>query len=370
MANKIILVLNCGSSSVKYSLFKNLTLLENGIQERIGLKGGSKNHQQAIKKIFDTICKNGHIASLLEIDAIGHRVVHGGSIFTKPVFITPEVIREIDKFSKLAPLHNPPNLLGIKTCRQLLPLVKNVAVFDTEYYANLPEEAVVYALPYYLYSRHSIRKYGFHGISHQYVAEEAEKILGHKIDRLITCHLGAGSSITAIYQGRPIDTSMGFTPLEGLVMGTRSGSIDPAIPLYLIKELKYSPEKVDHLLNNLSGYLGICKLKDFREILASQEELPRLAYRIYLCSIVKQIGSYLALMGGLDALVFTAGIGEGSSKFRRDVVNHFNFLNAEIDQTKNDRNEVVISSGGSKIKILVIPTNEELMIAREVINLL
>jgi acetate kinase len=371
MANKIILVLNCGSSSVKYSLFRDLTLLESGLEERIGLHDGCKNHQQAIKKIFDDLCRHGHIASLLEIDALGHRVVHGGTQYSQPVLLTPAVIRDIEKYSKLAPLHNPPNLLGIKICRQLLPKIKNFAVFDTEYYANMPEEAIVYALPYHLYSQKGIRRYGFHGISHQYVSQEAEKILGHKIDRLITCHLGAGSSITATYQGHPIDTSMGFTPLEGLVMGTRCGSIDPAIPLYLIKELHYSPQRVDHLLNNLSGYLGICDLKDLREILASlDQKLPHLAYNLYLRSVVKHIGSYVGLMDGLDALVFTAGVGEGSAKFRSDVVDHFSFLHAQLDKAKNSRHETIISSLKSKVRILVIPTNEALMIARAVINLL
>lgn len=369
MKKKIILVLNSGSSSVKYSLFENLNLIKNGIEERIGLGGGAKNHQEAIRRIFDEIISSKKIKGLSEIKAIGHRVVHGGDEFREPIIITKEIVASLKKFSRLAPLHNPPNILGIETCQKLLPEIKNIAVFDTGFYASLPKEAFVYALPYQLYQEHKIRRYGFHGISHQYIARESEKILGKSIERLITCHLGAGSSITAIKNGQPIDTSMGFTPLEGLVMETRSGNIDPAIPLYLITELKYSPQEVDEILNKKSGYIGICNHKDFREILKSEEELPKLAYQIYLRSVVKHIGSYIALLQGLDSIVFTAGIGEGSARFRKDVMNYFKYLGVEIDEKKNEKNEVIISTDESKIKILVVHTDEELMIAHAVSKL-
>lgn len=366
MEEKVILVLNSGSSSVKYSLFINLNLIDSGMEERIGLEGGAKNHREAIKRIFSKIVSSNKIKDLSEIKAIGHRVVHGGDEFREPTVITKEVVASLKKFSKLAPLHNPPNILGIETCQELLPEIKNIAVFDTGFYASLPKEAFVYALPYKFFLEHKIRRYGFHGISHQYLAQQAEKILGKGIKRLITCHLGAGSSITALRAGQPIDTSMGFTPLEGLVMESRSGNIDPAIPLYLIKELKYSPEEVDEILNKKSGYIGICNHKDFREILKSNEELPKLAYRIYLHSVVKYIGSYVALLQGLDAIVFTAGIGEGSARFRKDVMDHFKYLRAEIDEEKNGKAESIVSASGSKVKILVVHTNEELMIAQAV----
>lgn len=366
MEKKVIFVLNSGSSSVKYSLFENLNLIDSGMEERIGLSGGAKNHQEAIKRIFDKIISSKKIKDLSEIKAIGHRVVHGGDEFKEPIVITKEVVVDLKKFSKLAPLHNPPNILGIETCQEMLPKIRNIAVFDTGFYALLPKEAFIYALPYQLYQKHKIRRYGFHGISHQYLTQQAEKILGKRIERLITCHLGAGSSITALKNGQPIDTSMGFTPLEGLVMETRSGSIDPAIPLYLITELKYSPEEVDEILNKKSGYIGICNHKDFREILKSEDELPKLAYQIYLRSVVKYIGSYIALLQGLDSIVFTAGIGEGSARFRKDVMSHFKYLGAEIDEEKNEKPESIVSVDVSKIKILVVHTDEELMIAQTV----
>lgn len=336
------------------------------MEERIGLEGGAKNHREAIKKIFDKILSSKKIGSISEINAIGHRVVHGGEEFREPVVVTKEVIESLKKFSKLAPLHNPPNILGIEICQELSPETKNIAVFDTGFYASLPKEAFIYALPYQFYKEHKIRRYGFHGISHQYIAQQAEKILGKRIERLITCHLGAGSSITALKAGQPIDTSMGFTPLEGLVMESRSGSIDPAILLYLITELKYSPEEVNEILNKKSGYIGICNYKDFREILESEEELPKLAYQIYLRSVVKYIGSYIALLEGLEAIVFTAGIGEGSARFRKDVMSHFKYLGAEINKEKNEKAESIISTEESKIKILVVHTDEELMIAQAV----
>ncbi|PIS39170.1 MAG: acetate kinase [Candidatus Nealsonbacteria bacterium CG08_land_8_20_14_0_20_38_20] len=371
MNKKIILVLNSGSSSVKYSLFnENLKEIEKGIEERIGLEGGAKNHREAIKRIFKKITDSGKIKDLSEIKTIGHRVVHGGEDFRKPVLVNEKVIKKLKEYSKLAPLHNPPNILGIEACRELLPKAKNVAVFDTSFYNSLTPEAYLYAIPYQFYQKEKIRRYGFHGISHNYVSQEAKKILGKKIQRLITCHLGAGSSITATFKGKPIDTSMGFTPLEGLVMESRSGSIDPAIPIYLISQLGFKPEEVDNLLNKKSGFIGICGIKDFRDILKSKDEKAKLAYRIYLRSVIKHIGAYTGLLGGLDALVFTAGIGEGAVRFRKDAVDQLKYLGAEIDQKKNKENKYIISTKKSRVDILVVPTNEALMIAKETFKLI
>jgi len=366
--SRTIFVLNCGSSSVKYSLFRDSKLLSRGIEDRIGLKGASKDHKQAIHKIFSLIMDQKILASLDDINIIGHRVVHGGSEFIHPTIVDSKVLKVLRQYSNLAPLHNPPNILGIEACMELLPKIKNIAVFDTEFYADLPEEAIVYPIPFRFYKAHGIRRYGFHGISHEYVAEETVKIIGHKIDRLITCHLGAGSSITAIYKGKPVDTSMGFSPMEGLVMTTRCGSIDPGISFYLCSELGYSMDEVERLLNFESGFYGISKEKDFREVIRKKDtdKLAKLAYDIFVRSIVKHIGGYISLLGGLDVLVFTAGIGEGSEVLRADVVRHFSYLPLSIDPEKNRRQEIDISGLGSKIKILRISTDEDLMIARAV----
>jgi len=358
----LVLVLNSGSSSVKYSLFDQQRLIRKGIEENIGLKGGARNHREAIENIFRRI-KEVDASVLPFVKTIGHRVVHGGGEFWRPVLIESRILRRLKRISHLAPLHNPFNVLGIEICRELLPAARNVAVFDTEFYEDLAPEAFLYALPPVFNRKHKIRRYGFHGISHRYAARKAGEILGKKILRLITCHLGAGSSITAVEDGRAVDTSMGFTPLEGLVMESRSGSIDPAIPIYLIEKLGFSSEEVDEILNQKSGFLGLCGRKDFREILKFRDDRSRLTYRIYLRSVVKQIGSYIALLGGLDGLVFTGGIGEHSVKFRRDVVRHFGFLGAKIDPVKNRRGDPIISSSESKIKIFNIFTDEEAAIA-------
>ncbi len=372
MKNSFILVLNSGSSSVKYALFsvQSLKLVVKGIEENVGLPQGPKNHHEALNKIFTLLEKGGYVGDLKEIEIVGHRVVHGGEYFRAATIITGDVLQKIKDLSLMAPLHNPPNILGIEICQKLLPWAKNIAVFDTEFYSSLPRESYIYALPYEFYEKHKIRRYGFHGISHKYISAEAQKILkkecGFKAQRMITCHLGAGSSITAILDGKPVDTSMGFTPLEGLVMTTRSGNIDPFIPIYLINNLNYTSQEVDELLNKKSGYLGVCGLKDFRDILKLETDKSRLCYQIYLRSVVKYIGSYIALLGGVDALVFTGGIGEGSAKFRKEVMDNFKFLEIKIDDRKNKQQSIIISTPQSKIKVLVIPTNEELMIAREV----
>ena len=364
----LILVLNSGSSSLKYSLFDNsdnLNLIDKGHQERIGLPEGSEDYGTAIKNVLDDLVTTNKVDNLSDIKIIGHRVVHGGEEFRQPTILTPEIVKKLKIYSKLAPLHNPANILGIETCMRLFPGATNVAVFDTAFYESIPAESYIYALPYELYTQNKIRKYGFHGISHKYISRLAKEKLGRTVQRLITCHLGAGSSITALQNGKPIDTSMGFTPTDGLVMESRSGSIDPTIPLYMISELGYKPEEVFDILNHKSGYLGICSLKDFREILASKDELSKLTYKIFLNSVVKHIGSNIALLGGIDAIVFTAGIGEGSAKFRKDAMAHFGFIGAKIDDQRNQEGMNIISTDDSQVKILMLPTDEALEIAKE-----
>jgi acetate kinase len=370
-ASKMILVLNSGSTSIKYSLFnKELKEVDSGEEEKIGLRGGAKNHKEAIEKIFKKISDSGKVKDLSEIKAVGHRVVHGGEDLKKPTLINKKILKKIKDYAQLAPLHNPPNIAGIEACQKLLPKAKNVAMFDTGFYKTLKPESYLYAIPYQFYQKEKIRRYGFHGISHQCVAQRAEKILGKKIKRLITCHLGGGSSITAIKDGKPIDTSMGFTPLEGVVMTTRSGNIDPAIPVYLISQLGYTAEQVDNLLNKQSGFIGICGIRHFKDILESKQKEAKLAYQIYVRSVVKHIGSYTAILGGIDGIVFTAGIGEKAVRFRKEVADQLKYLGVEINQEKNKRNENIISQKKSKVAILVIPTNEELMIAQQTLKLI
>lgn len=393
-----ILVLNCGSSSVKYQLIEieSKESLAKGIIERIGKTDAIfkqqtkhaniekvlpiKNHEDAIKLVIDTLINknSGVISEAREIAGIGHRVVHGGEELTESVLISDAVIEKIEKYCRLAPLHNPHNLTGIKAARHLLGFIPQVAVFDTAFHSSLPEYAYLYAIPYSFYEKHSIRRYGFHGTSHKYVAHRAAEILGKKIEqlRIITCHLGNGSSITAVYKGKAIDTSMGFTPLEGLVMGTRCGDIDPAIVLFLISDVGLSIEEVNDLLNKKSGLLGISGISnDMREILKAKEhgnQKANLAIEIYCYRVKKYIGAYTAVMGGLDTLVFTAGIGENSPTIREKCCANLEFLGLEIDKEKNSslRGEGEISTFGSKVKVLVIPTNEELLIALETAELI
>lgn len=366
----LILVLNSGSTSIKYTLFdEKLVKIDSGKEENIGTKKGAKNHREALERIFKKLSTFGKVSTLKDIKAVGHRVVHGGAKLKKPIIVNQSVIKEIEKYKKLAPLHNPPNVAGIRACKKLIPWAKNVAVFDTGFFESLRPEAYLYAIPYQIYQKEKIRRYGFHGISHKYISEEAEKILGKKIKNLITCHLGGGSSITATKNGAPIDTSMGLTPLEGLVMTTRSGSIDPSIPLFLISNLGYSAEEVDYILNNKSGFIGICGTENFKEILERKDEKAKLAYQLFLRSVLKYIGGYVTLLGGLDVLVFTAGIGENAIRFRSDVIKSLKYLGAEIDEKKNQKNEIIISTKKSKVVIMVIKTNEELMIAKETLKL-
>lgn len=389
-----ILVINAGSSSLKYQLIDIETeeVLAKGLCERIGIDGSRlkhspegkdeviiekpmKDHSDAIKLVLEALTDKeyGVIADMSEISAVGHRVVHGGEAFSKSVVIDDSVKKAIEECIPLAPLHNPPNIIGIEACEKSMPGVPQVAVFDTAFHQTMPPKAFMYALPYELYQNDKIRRYGFHGTSHKYVSSQAAEMLGKPIEELkiITCHLGNGSSITAVDGGKSVDTSMGFTPLAGVVMGTRSGDIDPAIVKFIADSENMSLEKVDNLLNKESGVLGVSGVSsDFRDLQAAAEsgnERAALALEMFMYSVKKCIGEYAVAMGGLDAIVFTAGVGENSGDVRRGVLEGTEFLGIKIDPEKNKLRgqKVEISTPDSKVKVLIIPTNEELMIARE-----
>ncbi len=391
-----ILVLNSGSSSLKFQIFQNITPLPapliTGIVEAIGLKNSAitingkttkikvKDHHEALQKSFAMIIRSGLIEDLRDITLIGHRVVHGGEKYSNSVCITPRVIVEIRKLSALAPLHNPANLAGILSCKKLFPKATQIAVFDTAFHQTLPEKAFHYALPSELYTKHQIRRYGFHGINHEYVSGKAAEILkkaGKSANRIISCHLGNGCSITAIRGGKSVDTSMGFTPLEGLVMGTRSGDLDPSLPEYLGKTLHKSPAEITQLLNKKSGLLGLTGLSsDMRIIHAAAEDnthpakqqRARLALDIFAYRIAKYIGSYIAVLGGVDAIIMTGGIGEHAFHIRRSVFNYFRDT-MKLDAKRNSRNAEFISTTDSPTAILIVPANEELKIAKECVKL-
>ena len=389
-----VLVINCGSSSLKYQLIDMETenSLAQGLVERIGIEGSvltqkvegkdkyivktpMKNHKEAIEIVLKALVDGEHgvIKSMDEITAVGHRVVHGGEKYASSVLITEEVKKSIEECYKLAPLHNPPNMIGIEACEELMPNTPMVAVFDTAFHQTMPKEAFLYALPYELYTENGIRKYGFHGTSHMYVSNKVAEVMGKDIKdlKIVTCHLGNGASLCAVKNGVSIDTTMGFTPLDGIVMGTRSGSIDPAIVLYLINELKYSTEDVNTLLNKKSGVLGISGVStDFRDIedaAAKGDERAILALDIYHYRIRTQIGAYAAAMGGVDAIVFTAGVGENGPETREACLEGLEFLGVKVDKEKNNVRGKVreISTEDSTVKAFVIPTNEELVIARD-----
>ncbi|MHB9035127.1 MAG: acetate/propionate family kinase [Armatimonadota bacterium] len=394
-----ILVLNSGSSSLKYQLFDSETeeVLAKGLAERIGVAGGGgmikhesagndkvevkvdmAGHEEAMDHVFEllTSAENGAVKSVAEISAVGHRVVHGGEKFAQSVIVTDEIIAEIDRLSVLAPLHNPPNLKGIKACKRLMPGVPQVAVFDTAFHATMPDYAYTYALPYKYYTDYGVRRYGFHGTSHRYVARQAQKMLeaagfDTTATRIITCHLGNGCSMAAIVGGKVIDTSMGMTPAEGLVMGTRSGDLDPAIILYLARELSAEPDEIDNLINKKSGLLGVTgissDMRDVEEAAMGGNHRAELALAIFCYRIKKYVGAYAAAMGGLDALVFTGGIGENSPIVRGRVCENMEFLGVELDQEKNLnlRGPADLGKPSGKARILLVPTNEERMIARE-----
>ncbi len=393
-----ILVVNYGSSSLKYQLFdmEKEEVIAKGIIERIGTPpsyltysvNGEKvkkevtasNHTEAFRVVIETLLNGDKpvISSIEEIKAVGHRVVHGGERFKEPTIINDEVIAEIERNNELAPLHNPAGLAGIRASMEVLPNVPQTAVFDTSFHSNMPKYAYLYAIPMRLYRDYRIRRYGFHGTSHYYVAHRAAQLVGRPIEELkiITCHLGNGCSISAVKGGRSIDTSMGFTPLEGLIMGTRSGDLDPAIPLYLIRNLNYTAEEVDDILNKESGLLGISEFSnDMRDIMKSAEEgnqNAKLAMEMFCYRIKKYIGAYTAIMNGLDILVFTAGIGENEPEIRLMICDNMDYLGIKIDPQKNNfkAQEREISTSDSRVKVWVIPTNEELVIARETARLI
>ncbi|MCE5192706.1 MAG: acetate kinase [Candidatus Cryosericum sp.] len=389
-----VLVLNCGSSSIKYKLYDDDQQLAEGLLEKIGTAQAQLNHtvsgqkktvsvheilehRAGIELILNVLQdpEKGVVKDIEEIQAVGHRVVHGAESFSESTLITPEVIAKIEECIDIAPLHNPPNLAGIYAISQLLPQVPQVAVFDTAFHQTMPDKAFVYAIPYVFYTRDHIRKYGFHGTSHYFVAHEAATMLGRPIDelKLITCHLGNGSSVAAVDRGKSVDTSMGFTPLEGLPMGTRSGDIDPAVPLYIMDKEELNLQQINALLNKHSGVLGISGISnDFRTLedeAAKGDKRAALALEVFCYRLKKYIGSYIAAMNGVDAIVFTGGIGENSDVVRDMVASDMEFLGVQLDADKNRAKErgkaADISKASSRVKVLVIPTNEELVIARD-----
>lgn len=387
-----ILVINAGSSSLKYQLIDmdNKVVMAKGLCDRIGIDGSKldykpmngekistlvemKNHSDAIKLVLDALVapETGVIKSMDEIGAVGHRVVHGGENFSESVVITPEVKKAIEECSELAPLHNPANIIGIEACEKAMPNVPNVAVFDTAFHQTMPATAYMYALPYEYYETYKIRRYGFHGTSHKYVSGKAALLAGKDIKdmKIITCHLGNGSSVAAIENGKVIDTSMGFTPLAGLPMGTRCGDIDPAIVTYLIDKLGVSAKELDTIMNKKSGMLGVsCHSNDFRDLenkMNEGDEKCTLAFEMFLYSLKKIVGSYVAAMNGVDAVVFTGGVGENNGWVREQVMNNFAYMGVKMDAESNNlpASERFVSAADSSVQVMVIPTDEEMMIA-------
>lgn len=395
-----VLVLNCGSSSIKYQFVdtETRTALAKGSVERIGMSGAVLSHWRidgdnirivgeildhtaAIEYVLAVMLSKNHgvIESKEDIEAVGHRVVHGGETFTGSVLITDEVMRVLHDNIDLAPLHNPPNIRGIQAAQRILPDAPEVAVFDTSFHSHMPPYAYLYGIPYELYRRYKIRRYGFHGTSHRFVSEEAAKLLGKPLSELkiVTAHLGNGCSVAAIKNGVSVDTSMGFTPLEGLLMGTRSGDIDTSVILYVMGKEGLSLSEASTLLNKHSGLIGISgESSDMREIEAAAEsgnKRAQIALEVFTYKIKKYIGAYAAAMGGLDALVFTGGIGENSVTVRKLVIEGMQFLGLNMDPVKNKNKEIELSPEGDKVKVLRIPTNEELVIAldtEEIVSLL
>ncbi|EAK0436174.1 acetate kinase [Campylobacter lari] len=383
-----ILVLNSGSSSIKFKLFEKDEALASGLVEKIGeqsskielkdLKNGQKyqkelaieDHEQGIELVNELFAQSGILHDLNELDGCGHRIVHGGPNLTKHCLVDDEILKEIDRVAHIAPLHNPAHLIGIKTMIKAAPKVPNVTVFDTAFHQSMPDYAYMYALPYEFYEKHQVRKYGFHGTSHSYVSKQAAHILGKDINKFnaISAHLGNGASVCAIENGKCVDTSMGFTPLEGLIMGTRCGDIDPAVLPFLAKELNLNPSDLDTIMNKKSGVYGICGFNDFRDIEAQIEqnnEKARLALDMFCYRLSKYIGSYFAILPRVDALIFTAGIGENDDIVRAKVCQRLAHLGFDIDLDKNAQlRNGEISKKDSKIKILIVPTEEELEIAK------
>lgn len=394
-----ILVINSGSTSLKYQLIDSKTenVLAKGLCERIGNGGHIKaenpvigkkiendidmiDHGSALKQVIDALIdpEIGAIKSLSEIDAVGHRVVHGGEYFHSSAIVTEDVIKKIEECSDLAPLHNPANLLGIRACEKLMPGVFQCVTFDTAFHQTMPAKAYMYGLPHKYYDKYKIRRYGFHGTSHSFVSKQAMKFVSDKENsKMIVCHLGGGASITAVKGGKSVDTLMGLTPLEGLIMGTRSGSIDPAIVQYIVDKEKLSVDEVLSILNKKSGLLGMTDVSsDMRDIekgYKNNDPKCVLAYEAFCYRAAKSIGSYMAAMNGVDLIAFTAGIGENDSLVRECIMDHFGFMNIYLDEEINNNThgtETKISSENSKVPVYVIPTNEELAIARETVKLL
>lgn len=393
-----ILVINCGSSSLKYQLLnmKDESQLASGLVERIGLEGARlkqeteafgkktievamKDHKDALSNVLAALSNEeyGAIKSFDEIEAVGHRVVHAGEKFSASVIINDEVIKALEECIELAPLHNPPNLMGINAIKELLPNVENIAVFDTAFHQTMPETSFIYPLPYELYEKYGVRRYGFHGTSHRYVVQRAADMLNKKVEdlKVISCHLGNGASVCAIDGGKSVATSMGFTPLEGLVMGTRCGDIDPAIVSFIMDKENLSTNDVNNLLNKQSGVYGISGISsDFRDIedaAAEGHKRAQLALDLFDLRVKKYIAAYAAIMGGVDAILFTAGLGENSAMNRASICTNLGFMGVEVDAEKNNvrGKETIISTDDSKVKVMVVPTNEELMIARDTLEL-
>ena len=396
-----VLVINCGSSSLKYQLIDSETesVLAKGLCERIGIDGAlthqpagkdkikstpaMPDHKTAIGIVIDQLTdkENGVVESLDEIGAVGHRIVHGGEKFTKSCLITDEVIKEVEECSVFAPLHNPAGLIGVRACQELMPGLPMVAVFDTAFHQTMPEKAFLYGIPRKYYDEDGIRRYGFHGTSHQFVSLETAKVLGKDIKdlKIIVCHLGNGASVTAVKGGESVDTSMGLTPLEGLIMGTRSGDVDPSVMPYLCKKLNKTADEVLEIYNKKSGMLGISSIssdsRDIENALFNEgNERALLTGLLYARIVSKYIGQYYAELGGCDAICFTAGVGENAAYLRRLIIDNVSrafgvFLDEELNSIRSDENRV-ISHQYSQIKVMVIPTNEEVMIARDTVRLL
>ncbi|MBQ8278411.1 MAG: acetate kinase [Roseburia sp.] len=390
-----VLVINCGSSSLKYQLIDSETeaVLAKGLCERIGIDGrlvyqktgcdkevtdaAMPTHKQAIQMVLDALVNptTGAIASLAEVDAVGHRVVHGGEKFTESALVTDEVLAAIEECNDLAPLHNPANLIGINACKELMPNVPMVTVYDTAFHQTMPSKAYLYGLPYEYYENYKVRRYGFHGTSHSFVSKRTAEFLGMDLNnsKIIVAHLGNGASISAVLNGKCVDTSMGLTPLEGLVMGTRSGDIDPSIMEYIAKKENLDIPGVMNVLNKKSGVQGLSGVSsDFRDLEEGHNAgntRCTAALEVFCYKVAKYIGSYVAAMNGVDAIAFTAGIGENAGLVRKMVVEYLGYLGITLDEEANGKrgDDMVISTADSKVKVCVIPTNEELAIARETV---
>lgn len=398
----IVLVINCGSSSLKYQVLdmksnSDFTLLAKGIVERIGMEMGEithrpagkdktvidkpvPDHQEGIKSVLELLTDpvHGVIRSLECIEAVGHRVAHGGELFPESCVVDDKVMEGIESLCDLAPLHNPANLLGIRAVKALLPQVPQVAVFDTSFHQTMPDYAYMYALPYELYEQYRVRRYGFHGTSHKFVAGKACEFLGLDINntKIVTCHLGNGGSVTAVHNGKSVDTSMGLTPVEGVVMGTRCGNVDAGVVTYLQNKLNLNADGINTLLNKKSGFLGVSGVSsDCRDIVNAMEKgnnRARLAMDMFYHSVRKYIGAYSAVMGGLDVIVFTGGIGENDSDARREICSTLGYLGVDFDESRNKGvrgEDVLLTKPESKVKVLTLSTNEELVIARDTMNL-